>query len=59
MPMAYSLFLSFFLSAGPTEACAALAEVIPEIVMGSMGESKFDQVGPLLCTCCVNAFCRH
>lgn len=32
-------------AAGPEEACGALAEVIPDIVMGSMGESKFDQVG--------------
>ncbi|KAI7840633.1 hypothetical protein COHA_005655 [Chlorella ohadii] len=36
-------FEALLLDAGPEEACAALAEVIPELVMGSMGESKFDQ----------------
>lgn len=49
-------FESLLLDAGPTEACAALAEVIPEIVMGSMGESKFDQAAELvekLCEVCV------
>ena len=29
--------------AGPAEAADALAEVIPDIVLGSMGESRFDQ----------------
>ncbi|PRW50808.1 ATP-dependent DNA helicase 2 subunit KU80 [Chlorella sorokiniana] len=41
-------FESLLLDAGPEEACSALAEVIPEIVMGSMGESKFDQAAELV-----------